>query len=293
MIDGINAQLTGATAELTDRGELVITANFEGEASLSLAIRDATDNLNFTIFGDHAVSVDTEGGSGDIFQSSSQVFDAQGNQRSLTFTFQKTQTDEWDVSAEVAGNSGEVVDNRTYTVGFSDNGTFEFQRASVGSVETLQVQFDGIDNPQVINLDFSELSHTGSNFGLEQSIDGASAGVLADISVSIDGVITGIGSNGTELEIAQLALASVANVDGLETAGDNYYTSTTASGTVQIGTAETGGRGGVVSSQLETSNVDITLEFATLIVAQRAFSANARTITVADEILDELTNLVR
>ena len=293
LIDGINAQLTGATAELTDRGELVITANFEGEASLSLAIRDATDNLNFTIFGDHAVSVDTEGGSGDIFQSSSQVFDAQGNQRSLTFTFQKTQTDEWDVSAEVAGNSGEVVDNRTYTVGFSDNGTFENQRASVGSVETLQVQFDGIENPQVINLDFSELSHTGSNFGLEQNIDGASAGVLADISVSIDGVITGIGSNGTELEIAQLALASVANVDGLETAGDNYYTSTTASGTVQIGTAETGGRGGVVSSQLETSNVDITLEFATLIVAQRAFSANARTITVADEILDELTNLVR
>ncbi len=293
LVDGLNAQLTGSVAELTDRGELTITANATGESSLDLVIRDDSDNLNFTIFADHALQVDVEGGSGDVLTTSTQVFDAQGNQRSLSFSFQKTDTDTWEVNAEFAGSGGEIVDNRFYEVVFSDNGSFQFANASVGSTIALQVQFDGIDNPQIVTLDFSELSHSGSNFGIEQLVDGASAGVLADISVSVDGVITGIGSNGTELEIGQIALANVSNVDGLETLGDNYYTATTASGSVQIGAAETGGRGAVVSSQVETSNVDITLEFATLIVAQRAFSANARTITVADEILDELTNLVR
>lgn len=292
VVDAINAQLTGAVAELDDRGELRITANQTGDANLTLVIRDSADNANFTIFADHAVALDTEGGSGDVFQTSTQVFDSQGNQRSITFGFRKISTDTWEVTPEFSGDGGSLVDTRTYNVSFNDNGAFSFANASAGSLN-LQIQFDGIDNPQVIGLDFDELSHTGSNFGLEQDVDGASAGVLADISVSIDGVVTGIGSNGTELEIAQLALASVANVDGLEALGDNYYQTTTASGTVTIGTAETGGRGGIVSSQLETSNVDITQEFATLIVAQRAFSANARTVTVADEILDELTNLVR
>ena len=292
LIDGINAQLTGATAALTDRGELVVTASQTGDAALSLAIRDASDNLNFTVFGDHSIVVDTEGGSGDTFQSSTQVFDAQGNQRALTFTFRKTGADRWEVTPEFSGDGGALLDNRTYEVRFSDNGSFENQFASSGEV-SLQFALDGIDSQQVVDLDFSELTHSGSVFSIEQNRDGASAGVLADISVSIDGVITGIGSNGTELEVAQIALANVANVDGLESLGDNYYRTTTASGIVQIGTAESGDRGGVVSSQLETSNVDITQEFATLIVAQRAFSANARTITVADEILDELTNLVR
>ena len=292
LIDGINAQLTGATAELTDRGEVVVTANQTGEASLSLVIRDDSDNTNFTIFADHTVGLDVEGGDGDIFQTSTQIFDAQGNQQPLTFSFRKISTDTWEVTSEFAGDGGEINDTRTYSVQFSDNGSFSFATASAGNL-SVQVLFDGIDAPQAVNLDFSSLSHTGDSFGLEQSVDGASAGVLADVSVSIDGVITGIGSNGTELEIGQLALASVGNVDGLQAIGDNYYQTTTASGTVQIGAAESGGRGGVVSSQLETSNVDITLEFATLIVAQRAFSANARTITVADEILDELTNLVR
>jgi len=106
-------------------------------------------------------------------------------------------------------------------------------------------------------------------------------------------LITGIGTNGSTIEIAQLAMGSFSNVDGLEAVGDNYFEATSSSGIPQIGAAQAGGRGTIIGSQLESANVDITQEFAQLIIAQRAFSANARTITVAEEVLDELTSLVR
>ena len=81
--------------------------------------------------------------------------------------------------------------------------------------------------------------------------------------------------------------------DGLLARGDNYFETSLASGDVQIGTGLSGDRGAIRGGQLESSNVDIALEFTRLIVAQRGFSANARTITVTDEVLEELTNLIR
>jgi flagellar hook protein FlgE len=90
-----------------------------------------------------------------------------------------------------------------------------------------------------------------------------------------------------------LAIASFPNVQGLNGHGDNFYTESLASGSASIGNALSGGRGLVRGGQLEASNVDIGLEFTRLIVAQRGFSVNARTITVANELMEELTNVVR
>ena len=84
-----------------------------------------------------------------------------------------------------------------------------------------------------------------------------------------------------------------ANPEGLEALGDNFFRTTSSAGDPISGAGVGNGNGVVVGNQLESSNVDITQEFAQLIIAQRAFSANARTITVAEEILEELTNLVR
>jgi flagellar hook protein FlgE len=90
-----------------------------------------------------------------------------------------------------------------------------------------------------------------------------------------------------------LAIASFRNPDGLVAIGNNYFTSSLASGNPDIGTALSGSRGALRSGQLEGSNVDLALEFTRLIIAQRGFSANARTITVTDEILQELTSIIR
>ena len=74
---------------------------------------------------------------------------------------------------------------------------------------------------------------------------------------------------------------------------ENLYAESLNSGQAEVGAAASGGRGVIRGGQLESSNVDIALEFTKLIVAQRGFSANARTITVSDEVLEELTNIIR
>lgn len=292
LVNSINAQISDATASLSNQGQLSITADQTGEAFLSLVIRDAATNANLTDFENHAAIIQTEGGSGDVFESATEVFDAQGNPQNVVFTFRKSAADQWEVTAGVSGGSGTIINPRTYTASFNDNGTFSFSTASSGDV-SLDLQFNSVNTPQNIVLQFNRLSHSAIEFGLAQNQDGAPPGVLANIAVAGDGMIMGIGSNGSQVEIAQLAIGSFSNVDGLEAIGDNYFLETSGSGIAQIGTGQAGARGTVIGAQLEAANVDITQEFAQLIVAQRAFSANARTITVAEEILDELTSLVR
>jgi flagellar hook protein FlgE len=95
------------------------------------------------------------------------------------------------------------------------------------------------------------------------------------------------------IPLGQLAIAVFRNNDGLIAAGGNYFLASLASGGAEVGAALSGGRGALRAKQLEGSNVDMALEFTKLIVAQRGFSANARTITVADEVLKELTSVIR
>ncbi|MCA9209480.1 MAG: flagellar hook-basal body complex protein, partial [Planctomycetales bacterium] len=123
--------------------------------------------------------------------------------------------------------------------------------------------------------------------------DGFAPGTMNSVNTGPDGTIYGIATNGRQFPIAQLALASFRNVQGLRSVGDNYFEESLNTGDVQLGTALSGDRGAIVAGQLETSNVEVAQEFTRLIVAQRGFSANARTITVADKVLEELTNIIR
>lgn len=292
IVDGLNIQLNGATAVLSSSGDLTVTADDTGESFLSVVIRDATGNANLTDFDDNGFAVETEGGSGDIFESATQVFDAQGNAQNVLFTFRKDGFNSWEVTSTLPDNNGNLVNPTTYNLSFNENGTFAIATSGTGTTD-LDLQFNATSTAQSIDLDFGSLSHSATDFGLVQLQDGSPPGVLANVNVSGDGLITGVGSNGITIPIAQMALANFSNIDGLEAIGENYYNESSASGVTLIGAAQANGRGTVVGAQLEASNVDITREFAELIIAQRAFSANARTITVADEVLEELTNLVR
>jgi flagellar hook protein FlgE len=102
---------------------------------------------------------------------------------------------------------------------------------------------------------------------------------VSDFSVKADGTISGSFSGGSTLAMGQVAVASFANNQGLVSVGGNNYQATNASGPAVIGQASTGGRGKVVGGNVEQSNVDIATEFAKLIVAQQAYSANAKSIT--------------
>jgi flagellar hook protein FlgE len=121
--------------------------------------------------------------------------------------------------------------------------------------------------------------------------DGSSSGTLTNFTIGADGTVTGSFTNGKTAALGQLALASFADEQGLENGGSNDYTQTLASGQAVVGIAGTSGRGTLAGGSLELSNVDIATEFANLIVAQRAFEANAKAVTTFEQITQDTINL--
>jgi len=136
---------------------------------------------------------------------------------------------------------------------------------------------DGSGNPTITQT--ATASATSAT-----STNGFASGTLSTYTVQPDGTIEGTFTSGNTLALGQVAVASFANVQGLVSTGNNNYQPTAASGTAVIGVAGTGGRGTVVGGSVEESNVDIATEFAKLIVAQQAYSANAKSVTTFNQV---------
>jgi flagellar hook protein FlgE len=102
--------------------------------------------------------------------------------------------------------------------------------------------------------------------------------------VGTDGTINGTFSNGQTLALGQVAVASFANSQGLVATGGNNYAASASSGSAVIGIAGTGGRGTIIGGSIEMSNVNIATEFAKLIEAQQAYSANAKSVTTFNSV---------
>lgn len=131
----------------------------------------------------------------------------------------------------------------------------------------------------------------GSSTTSSTQADGYSSGTLSDYNVGSDGTIMGSFSNGRTAVLGQIALANFANLQGLQRDGGNNYSATLASGAAVVGAPDSGGRGTLSGGSLELSNVDIAQEFSALIVAQRGYEANAKTITTFDQIMQDTINL--
>ena len=123
--------------------------------------------------------------------------------------------------------------------------------------------------------------------------NGYPAGMLRNISVDEQGVVTATYSNGEMTPVYQIALADFPSYDGLSKMGSNLYAQSMASGQALPGTVGTGRLGNISPQSLEMSNVDLAEEFVKMITTQRAFQANSRVITTSDEILQELINIKR
>jgi flagellar hook protein FlgE len=123
--------------------------------------------------------------------------------------------------------------------------------------------------------------------------DGLASGTLKSYAVDSDGTVEGTFSNGKTLALGQVAVASFANNQGLASVGNNSYEPTNASGSAVIGVAGTGGRGTITGGSVEASNVDIATEFSKLIVAQQAYSANAKAVTTFSTISQATLQMIQ
>jgi flagellar hook protein FlgE len=145
---------------------------------------------------------------------------------------------------------------------------------------------------QAISFDLSGVT----NYGGQNTIavgteDGNAMGSLSSYSISPDGTIEGVYSNGMKQPLGQIAMATFNNPQGLSKVGNSDYTESVNSGQAQVGVASTGSRGSLVAGALEGSNVDLSQEFSNLIIAERGFEANSKVITTSDDILQALVQM--
>lgn len=241
------------------------------------------------------------------FSTSITVYDSLGNAHALDVYFVKTADNAWDYHALVSGDElnppqpGLNVEVGTGALTFTTDGALD----TVTTGTAVSVDFAGATAGQAITLDFGT-PIAGGGTGLDgttqfaspsnisaQSQDGYASGDFAGVAVDGTGVVTGLYTNGQKLALAQLSIAKFRSNDGLGRAGQNLWIETRESGTAALGTAGSGGRGAVSAGALESSNVDLAEEFVGLIQHQRSFSANSRTITTADDMLQELINIKR
>ncbi|QGY39081.1 flagellar hook-basal body complex protein [Pseudodesulfovibrio cashew] len=134
---------------------------------------------------------------------------------------------------------------------------------------------------------------TGGSSTLFQSQDGYSAGILQNVSVNRDGILSGNYSNGQVLELYAITLATFTNQHGLRREGGNLFSQTNESGPALTGQAGSAGKGTIDGNALEMSNVDMATEFVRMITTQRGFQANTKVITTTDSMLGEVIAMKR
>jgi flagellar hook protein FlgE len=293
LLDAIETAFAGeAEVKLDDHGNISLEAVSAGQTELSITLADGATNTGGSTFQPEHVA--HQGNEAEYPQTDINVVDSLGREHTVNLEFRpRDDTDHaWDVIATMSAANGILVDARIEQVQFNQDGTFEDVLGTGNGDANIEIQFHNLTDPQTITIDLSRVSQNASGSFLDTRHDGQKAETITEIHVNSDGLIEGIAGE-RRVPIAQLAIASFDNNKGLEAVGSNYFSQSLNSGEPQLGVAGTGSRGTIEAGQLESSNVDIAFEFTRLIIAQRGFSANARTVTVTDEVLEELTNIIR
>ena len=225
-------------------------------------------------------------------------YDDKGQEIAMTYYFQKSATDTWNVYATANGNSvaGDNVNPLPITtVNFASDGSAPL--TPVGDVLIdipATTSAAGVETMPILQLKFNVDGATqfGSPFGVTDiQQDGFSAGLLTDIAIEGNGTVMARYSNGKTRPVGQVELATFRNPQGLQPIGNNAWILTAASGTPVAGVPGNGFLGALQSGALEESNIDLTGELVGMITAQRIYQANAQTIKAQDQILQTLVNL--
>jgi len=271
----------------------------------------ATTSLSMT------TNLDSDSLSASPFPAQATVYDSLGEPHIVTVTYTQTGANTWTYSAalpaadfasgvstpvtgtmsfDASGNLTSVTQTTPVAVAATPVGT------AAGDLSSIPLGFTGLaDNAADLNISWNLLGSNGSpNIGqvYSQSVvsstvqDGYKPGQYQSFTIGSDGTVTATYSNGQKEAVGQLALANVSNVQGLQLMGDGNYATTRASGTASVSTSGTAGLGTLQDGALEASNVNISAEFSDLIIAQRAFEANSKTVTTFDTVTQETINMI-
>jgi flagellar hook protein FlgE len=250
---------------------------------------NATTNISL------AANLDGDAADATEFAAPITIYDSMGAAHTLTVTFTKGATAgdwSWEATADdvtLSGNSGSLTFDGAVLSASTTNPTISISGFADGG-EDMDITFNLMDadgNPLITSYAAEDSSVS------ETTQDGYAASSLSKVSIDNSGVVVGLTASGKSIQLAQLVLANFPNIEGLQKYKGSTFVAFSSSGEPSIGVAGSGGRGSIVGSALEQSNVDMAQEFVSLIKAQRAYQANSRIISTTDELYQDSLNLKR
>ncbi|MGZ5207441.1 MAG: flagellar hook-basal body complex protein [Sulfuricurvum sp.] len=315
-----SAASTGATVVINDQGKFIVD-NSAGATPLDISIAGITDvntventrlTQNFaTMVGALPVGTSlkqSQAMNAATHSASIDVFDSLGSPHTVKIDFRKqyvnttSNISKWayTISVPLPGSIGGIAPNTNILEG----GVIQFDsNGALAGYNIPGIDFspnNGAAANQAVNLNFGSIGgfdgitsfdNPSSTSGISQ--DGYPGGDLVGIRIDQSGTLVGSFSNGRSFGLAQIGMAKFSNNEGLVSDGGNVYLQSANSGDPIIGTAATAGRGFMQSSALEASNVDLSKSLTNLIIIQRGYQANAKTITTSDTLLETLLGIKR
>ena len=230
---------------------------------------------------------------GTTFNSPITVYDSLGESHVLSVQYTNTAPNTWSYSitlpAADTGGTGNPTQITSGTLSFNSSGTLTSPTGTIPGISIPGLA----DGAATLNLTWN-LNGSGGTPAITQQAatsdtsgttqNGYTSGTLTGYSVLADGTVQGQFSNEQTLALGQVAVASFANNQGLTQSANNDYQASFASGAAVIGQAEAGGNGAITGGAVEESNVNLSTEFANMIVAQQTYEANAKVLTTLNQV---------
>ncbi len=279
-----------------------ITGSAEATSTVSL---DANLQANSTIDASYNPGDMTAGNVSPDFQTTINAYDSQGGIQPLTLSFVQTGTNQWAYEINYAGDPNNLSSPNPIgegTLNFNSDGSLaNVNGASPASGNvSVTIPWSAASGLAAQTVTFN-MGTVGSTNGMTQfaansavsgqTINGSPFGSVTGVTVGTNGTVTAQFSNGISENVYQIPIATFANPDGLIQLSGNAYGQSNASGGANINEAGSGGAGTIASNSLEESTVDLSSEFTKLITAQNAYSAAARVVSTANQMLQSLEQI--
>ncbi len=325
-----NGEIVISSSNLQPGNAIITTrsAHNAGQVTVS-APQTGANTIDFKLIsgGKEISGISTSIISGATHKASMNIYDSTGYNHKIDMQFEKAENNKWVYTAVFAADDPLITQYfKSHPINGSQPTTAELKEASAavtnstnsgvlifdkaGKIDTAKTaEANGTITPKLANAisftpsnankvefnpDFNLVTQYDSDFSTAvKSSNGYEMGKMNGVIVDESGVIKGSYSNGQKISIAQIGLAKFVNNGGLVKKGDNLFIEGANSGNAQIGTSATNGRGTLLSQNLEMSNVDLAAEFTDMIISQRGFQANAKSINTADQMLQEIISLKR
>ncbi|WP_044562871.1 flagellar hook protein FlgE [Azospirillum sp. B4] len=293
----------------TDDDGNILATNRSDTASLEkINLDDITGSPNATTKVTTSMNLPSDAEVGDSYTTDTEVYDSLGNSSTVTLTWTKTGTNSWELDASnpVSATDGSTVTGTSsgtpVTLTFNSDGSLASPTTDISLGIT---GWSSGATDSTITLDYGENGGSGSitqyasgstTAGVTVTStkqDGYAKGTLSSVDINTDGSVVANFDNGQSKTVYKIPVATFANEDGLTAVSGQTYAQSTASGSYTLKEAGSDGAGTIESSSLESSNVDVSDELSRMIYAQQAYSAAAKVVSTAQDMMDTLMQAKR